>query len=124
MYGYWFWLHAGCAWLSVAGFLLRGAWMLRDSPLRFARPVRILPHVVDTVLLTSAVALMFVTRQYPFADAWLTAKLLALPVYIGLGMVALRFGPTPVIRAGAFIGAALSAGYILAVATHRSVLPF
>jgi uncharacterized membrane protein SirB2 len=123
MHGVWFWLHAGCAWLSLAGFLLRGFWMLTGSPLRQRRVVRIAPHLVDTVLLVSAVALMMATRQYPFADSWLTAKLCALLVYIALGMVAFRFGRTPAIRAGAFLGAVLAGGYILMVALSRSPLP-
>lgn len=124
MYGVWFWVHVSCALLSLAGFLLRGSWMLTDSPLRQARAVRIVPHVVDTVLLTSAVALMVATRQYPFQDSWLTAKLLALLAYIALGMVAFRFGRTPATRSAALLGAVLAGGYILMVAVSRSPLPF
>ena len=123
MYGFWFWLHVLCAWLSVGGFLLRGILMLRDSPLRQTKPVRILPHVVDTLLLVSAVALALVLGQYPFADAWLTAKLLGLVVYIGLGLVAFRFGSTRGIRTLAFAGALLTGIYILAVAYGRHPLP-
>lgn len=123
MYGFWFWLHVLCAWLSVGGFFLRGILMLRDSPLRQTKPVRILPHIVDTLLLVSAVALALALGQYPFADAWLTAKLLGLVVYIGLGLVAFRFGPTRSIRTLAFAGALLTGIYILAVAYARHPLP-
>jgi uncharacterized membrane protein SirB2 len=123
MYGFWFWLHVLCAWLSVGGFFLRGVLMLRDSPLRQTKPVRILPHIVDTLLLVSAIVLALTLGQYPFADAWLTAKLLGLVVYIGLGLVAFRFGPTRGIRSLAFAAALLTGLYLLAVAYARHPLP-
>lgn len=123
MYAFWFWLHVACAWLSVTGFFLRGLLMLRDSPLRRALPVRVLPHLVDTVLLVSAAALAISLDQYPFTDAWLTAKLLGLFAYIGLGLVAFRFGRTPAVRSAAFVAALVAAAYILLVAYARTPLP-
>lgn len=123
MHEVWFWLHAGSAWLSVTGFVLRGIWMLTDSPLRRRKPARILPHVVDTVLLVSAAGLALTLGQYPFAEGWLTAKLVALLVYIGLGLVAFRFGPTQPIRNLAFAGALLAGVYIMAVAYTKTPLP-
>jgi len=38
--------------------------------------------VVDSLLLLAGIALALIIRQYPFRDAWLTAKLLALIAYI------------------------------------------
>ena len=46
--------HMACAAASGCLFLLRGAWMLRASPLLQQRWVKILPHLVDTALLASA----------------------------------------------------------------------
>ncbi len=51
------WIHVTAAFVSVGGFVLRGVWMLENSPLFSRRWVRIAPHVVDTVLLASAIAL-------------------------------------------------------------------
>ena len=48
-------LHIACAALSIAGFAARGALMLAGSPLLQRRFVRVAPHVVDTLLLASAV---------------------------------------------------------------------
>jgi uncharacterized membrane protein SirB2 len=123
MHGFWYALHVGCAALSVTGFVLRGALMLVDSPLRRAPLVRVAPHVVDTLLLVAAVALAVTLRQAPFADAWLTAKLGALLAYIGLGLVAFRFGRTRTVRAAAFAGALLAVAYLIAVALARDPLP-
>ena len=124
MYGFWFWLHFGCAWLSAAGFLLRGFWMMVDSPLRLMRPVRVLPHVVDTVLVTSALVLAFSSGRGPFGEPWLIAKFAALIAYVGFGLVAFRFGRSRGVRIAAFLAAIVSVGYILAVAHQRTLLPF
>lgn len=113
-------LHVGCAALSVAGFCARGILTLAGSPYVMSRLARIAPHVVDTVLLASAIWLAFLTGQYPFAESWLTAKLLALLAYIGLGSIALRRGSrSRASRAAAFAAALATAGYIVSVAlTH------
>lgn len=114
--------HVACAALSYAGFFVRGIWMLRGSALLERRWVRVAPHVVDTLLLASAIALAVTLGQYPLAEPWLTAKVVALVFYIGLGMVALRRGPTRRIRAAAWILAQAVFIYIVAVALTRNVL--
>lgn len=123
MYGFWWTLHVVCVYLSLAGFVLRGIWMIQASPLRFLKPVRIVPHVIDTLLLVSALALAWLTAQYPFTHGWLTAKLLALVAYIGLGLLAFRFGRSREVRILAWVGALLAFGYMLAVAYARSAWP-
>ena len=117
-------LHIACVALSGAGFVLRGAWMMRDSPVLARRWVRVAPHVVDTLLLASAVALAIISGQYPFAQDWLTAKLAGLLAYIALGTIALKRGRSRATRIAAFGGAVLVFLYIVAVATSKSVLPY
>jgi len=99
------WLHVGSVALSVVGFIARGVLMLRGSPLLEARFVRVAPHVVDTVLLASAVWLAWALRVYPFVDGWITAKVLGLLAYIALGTIALKRGRTPRVRVAAFAAA-------------------
>jgi len=113
------WVHVGSVALSVAGFIARGALMMRDSPLLKARFVRVAPHVVDTVLLASALWLCWLLREYPFADGWLTAKVLGLLAYIALGTIALKRGRTPRVRVAAFAAALLAVAYIVWVALTR-----
>ncbi|MEO8144106.1 MAG: SirB2 family protein [Betaproteobacteria bacterium] len=118
-------VHIACVLLSIAGFLLRGILMLRDSPLLHSRIARIAPHVVDTVLLASAIALAWMSGQYPFAQGWLTAKVLALVAYIALGTVALKRGRGKAVRAAAFALALAAVSYIVCVALTRNPLgPF
>ena len=111
--------HVGCVALSLAGFAARGALMLSESPFLQARPVRVLPHVVDTLLLASAVWLAVLLGQYPFVQGWLTAKVLGLSAYIVLGSYALHRGRTPRQRAAAFVAALVTAAYVVAVALTR-----
>lgn len=117
-------LHVGCAILSIAGFVGRGALMLLDSPLLQQRWLRVAPHVVDTVLLASALWLVWLIGQYPFVQGWLTAKVLALVAYIALGSVALKRGRSKRGRAVAFALALGAAGYIVSVALSRDPLGF
>ncbi|MFZ6767923.1 SirB2 family protein [Undibacterium sp. Di26W] len=117
-------LHMTCAALSGSLFLLRGIWMWRSSSMLARRWVRILPHVIDTVLLASALTLAIWSGQYPFRQDWLTAKLLALILYIVLGTVALKRGKTPAIRAVALVAALLVFAYIVSVALTRQVFPW
>ena len=117
-------LHIACAALSGSLFLLRGIWMLRDSNILQRRWVSVVPHVVDTLLLTSAIIMVVLSGQYPFAQGWLTAKVLALIVYIVLGTIALKRGRNKIVRVWAFIAALTVFAYIGSVAMTKQVLVF
>jgi uncharacterized membrane protein SirB2 len=112
-------VHSACAILSISGFTLRGILMLLESPLLATRFARVAPHVVDTVLLASALWLAALIGQYPFVEGWLTAKLLALIAYIVLGTVALKRARSKTVRAAAFALALVTAAYIVSVALTR-----
>jgi uncharacterized membrane protein SirB2 len=98
--------------------------MLIDSPWLQQRWVRITPHVIDTVLLASAIGLALILEQYPFVHGWLTAKVLGLIAYIILGSIALKRGRTKPIRAAAWVAALAVFGYIVSVALTRHPLGF
>jgi uncharacterized membrane protein SirB2 len=111
-------VHMAAAGISLALFVLRGAWRF-TSPGRLAAGwVRIVPHVVDTVLLASALWLAW--QLGTGAAPWIVAKVAALVVYIALGTVALKRGRTAAIRAGAFFAALATFGYIVSVAMTKS----
>ena len=115
-------VHIACAFLSISGFTLRGYWMMSNSPRRRQRLTRVLPHLLDTLLLGSAIGMLLIWQANPFALSWLSAKIVALLCYIGLGMVAFRFGKTQRVRVTAFGLALLTAAYIVAVAYMKSPL--
>jgi uncharacterized membrane protein SirB2 len=115
--------HMTCAALSGSLFLLRGVWMLRAPAMLQQRWVRIAPHMIDTLLLASAVGLAVWSQQYPGQQSWLTAKVAALLGYIVLGSIALKRGRTKGQRLAAFIGALTLFAYIVTVAiTKRTFL--
>ncbi|UCV24001.1 SirB2 family protein [Ferribacterium limneticum] len=113
-------LHVTCVVLSGLGFCLRGWWMFTESPLRQHRLTRILPHIVDTLLLGSALSMAWMSGQYPFVHGWLTAKLLGLLAYILFGMMALKRGRTLAIRVRYFGLAVLAYVFIVSVALMRN----
>jgi len=116
-------IHITCAALSGSLFFLRGIWMWQDSAMLQKKWIKILPHLIDTLLLASALTMVFWSRQYPFVEAWLTAKVLALLLYIGLGTLALKRGKTKSIRIRTWIAALAVFSYILAVALTKQALP-
>ncbi len=117
-------LHVACAAISFAGFFARGIGMVLDAQWMAWRWVRIAPHAVDTVLLASAIALAVLSRQSPLAQPWLTAKVVALVLYVVLGTIALRRGQTRGARIVAWIAALAVFLYIAAVALSRSPAPW
>jgi len=85
-------------------------------------PVRLLSWTIDTTLLTTALMLMTVVRQFPFVDAWLTVKLLLLVVYIGLGTLAFAGARPRRTRIGCWIAALAVFGFIVTVARAHDPL--
>lgn len=113
-------LHVTCVVLSAIGFLLRALWMLSGNVLLSHRLTRVLPHVVDSLLLGSAIVLAVLIEQYPFVAPWVTAKVFGLIAYILLGTVALKRGRTPEIRLAAFVAAILVYAWIVSVALSKN----
>lgn len=113
-------LHVTCVALSIAGFCLRGFLLLKKSALA-RRPVfRILPHINDSLLLAAALTLAAMSGQYPFIDAWLTAKVFGLIAYIILGSLAFKPGRPPVLRTAAGLAAVAVFGWVVSVAATRN----
>jgi len=109
-------LHLTCVALSICGFVLRGVWMMTDSPLLRARLTRILPHVVDSLLLVSAV---YLVSQLGSIPAWVWAKIGGLLVYIAFGMLALKAGRPLALRVMALAAAVVTFTWIVSVAITK-----
>jgi len=113
-------IHVGSVIVSYFLFLLRGIWLMQDSEKLRQRWVKILPHMVDTILLTSAIALAMIIQQSPLSDSWLTAKVIGLLLYICLGMIAMRLGKTRQTKIIAWVAAQCVFIYIVLVALTKS----
>ena len=108
-------IHITSAALSFIGFFIRGILMLKDSGLLNTKLVKISPHIIDTILLITAISLAILSSQYPLTQSWLSAKVLGLLIYIGLGLFAFRFAKTKSKKATAWVLALLV--YILIILT-------
>jgi len=121
-------IHVGAVALSVCGFTARGLGVLASASWVRHRVARTLPHFIDTVLLLSALGMLWLVHLSPFAVPWLRAKIAGLIVYIALGTLALRparagrAGRPRCVRLAAWIGALAVFGYIVSVALTKSPL--
>lgn len=113
-------LHTIAALATVSGFVLRGYWMMSLSDNLNRRVVRIIPHIIDTILFVAAIALVMMLQLNVFAQPWLLAKITGLVIYIVLGTVAIKRGPSRQIRVIAFVSALAVFAYILGVAMTKS----
>lgn len=116
-------LHVVLAYVTVAGFAVRGALAVLDSPVRHRRWMRIAPHVIDTVLLACGVTLAVFLSISPIEHGWLMAKIVGLIAYIGFGVVAMRATSRPIQIFG-LVAALLTVGYMFRVAYTKLVWPF
>lgn len=117
-------MHLSAVLLSFAGFILRAGWMLMDSPMLKRRWVRVLPHIIDTLLLLSALWLVYLMSLPLLQTDWLLAKIIALLVYIVLGTMALKRARTRLHRLIFAVLAILVFLYIVSVALSKSVYGF
>lgn len=116
--------HMFLAAISVAGFALRWFGRRRGAAFVAARPTRVVPHLVDTLLLIAGIALALRIGQYPLAHAWLTAKIAGLLAYIGFGIVAMRSEPAGIRSTVAFCTALAVFGWMVSVARSKSAWGF
>lgn len=111
-------LHVAMVVASVAGFLLRfGLRLVAPGALK-SRVARILPHIVDTLLLASAIVMVFIA--WPGVPGWIRAKIAGLLVYIVAGSFALKRARRPAGIAIAFVVAVAAVAYIVATAYTKN----
>lgn len=84
-------VHMACAALSFTLFFLRGWSRFHGGRLHTARWARIAPHLIDTVLLTAAVAMAVQVFAVPAMRQFVLIKLAGAVLYILLGMAAFRW---------------------------------
>ena len=115
-------LHMTTAFLTVILFTLR---LLLDAvgrPGWRQTPLRWIPHANDTVLLISAISLVFVTPWMPLVHGWLTAKIILLVGYIVAGLFALKVSVDKRARIVAAVLALVQIAAIFHLATAKPVL--
>lgn len=113
-------LHMTLAIISILGFVIRGPLAITQHPLMQQKWLRILPHVIDTLLILCALYLAGHLGAHPFNSPWLAAKIIALFIYIILGAKVIKRRGS-LTRQWLFYGLAiLTFCYIGAVAITKS----
>lgn len=114
-------IHMSTALISIIFFVIRGFWVFNHSEMMSKKWVKIVPHINDTVLLVTAIFLAISIQQYPFTHEWLTAKFIALLLYIVFGMFALKRAKKMSYKVVFFVLSLLMFTYIVGVALNRSM---
>jgi len=108
--------HIGLVLGSGALFAIRGLLLLLGQRWPMAKPVRKLSVVIDTLLLVTALMLLWILQLNPLATAWVATKIALLLVYIVLGVLALHRARTRRKRLIAYLAALAVFGFIYSVA--------
>jgi len=116
-------LHLTFVALSLLAFFVRGIWLFMNSSMLSKKWVKILPHIISTILLVSGIALAVHLSLSPGSQPWLLAKIIGLIVYIGLGVAAFKV-PNPNARKLLWVSALIVFAYIVCVAISKNPLGF
>ena len=114
-------LHMTAVALSGLLFMVRGLSLLQGSTQLQAIWVKITPHVIDTLLLVSAIAMLVVSQQFP---AWVHVKITLLIVYIGLGLMAFKKAKTQGQKLTFLLAAVAVYVFLISVALTKSPAGF
>ncbi|MFO1391516.1 MAG: SirB2 family protein [Agitococcus sp.] len=114
-------VHMTAVALSGLLFMVRGLWLLQGSTQLQAKWVKITPHVIDTLLLVSAIAMLVVSQQFP---AWVHVKITLLIVYIGLGLMAFKKAKTQGQKLTFLLAAMAVYMFLISVALTKSPAGF
>lgn len=117
-------LHVTTVLISVLLFFGRGIWVMQHPQHARPRWMKWLPHLNDSILLILGIMLMRTIQQYPITSSWLTYKLIALLIYILLGMVVMKWANTRRSRLIAWVSALVVFAYMVGVAVTKQPLIF
>ena len=76
--------------VTISIVLFQYRFLLKKLNKPLSKLLKILPHLNDTLLMMTGIGLAIVAGFNPLLHTWLLAKLIALLLYIGFGMVSLK----------------------------------
>lgn len=118
-------IHISTVILSLTFFLTRAYWLIQQPELLKNRIVRKLPHLIDSILLFSALALVYTGNLIPLREnPWITAKIIALICYILAGLYLFRIANTPRQQYISLFIAFLIYLYIIQTAISKNTVPY
>jgi len=117
-------IHISTVSISLILFISRALLLFSQSP-RLQQPVlRILPHINDTILLVSAISMLVTAELIPSGEnIWLLAKIIAMVVYILLGMILFKSAKSILAKQLVFVLALIIYSYIIHTAIYKTINP-
>lgn len=82
--------HSHMLFITISIVLFQLRFFLKSTNKPIAKPLKILPHINDTLLLISGISLAYQVNINPLEHSWLLAKIIALLLYIYFGIIALK----------------------------------
>lgn len=118
-------VHISAVSISITLFISRVYWLLARPELLKNRILKYLPHIVDAVLLFSALLLLLASNIYPGTEnPWLIAKIIAMLLYILSGMFLFRVAKGRITILYTLILSILIYLYIVHTAIFKTINPF
>ncbi len=109
-------VHIVCAAASFALFFIRGIWAIRAYPSVQEPWAKALPHVIDGLLIISALAMFYVSFPTAWGGTWMIVKFALIAVYVVLAVYVLRIAKGKIVRIAIWIAALVLFLYITSVA--------
>jgi len=109
--------------ITVVSFFLRGIGHIFNKSWVHKKFFKIFPHINDTLLIVSAVIVVYLTAT-SFTEQWIIAKFLALFAYIFLGVMAFKKARTRLMKAIYWLLGLSVLVYLIAVAKTKLIWPF
>lgn len=106
-------LHIALAIVSVSFFVVRFIGRQREAGFVQWRLVKTAPHIIDTLLLASGIALASLYRLSPLEAHWLLVKLLLIVAYISAGFGAMKAPRSALRNLFALLALGLITGVVL-----------
>ena len=113
-------VHIVCVYIAFFGFFLRGVLMIFNSPALEHKALKVITHLVDTVLIASAIALAVILSYNPLEQPCLFTKITVLGLYIVLGLITFKLAQKIYIKVSAWLLGLASLGFMISVAVTKS----
>jgi uncharacterized membrane protein SirB2 len=115
--------HVASVVISGSLFVYRYARLSMHPDQPLPKALKVLPHINDTVLLACAIGMLSLIGLNPFTTPWLLAKIVALVLYIVLGIICMRSLPGSRRQTVSFIAAISVFAYIVLVGLSKQAIP-
>jgi len=109
--------------ISFLLFFARGYLMMRECDSAKHKVFLIAPHIVNLILIISGISLAVLLHFNPANQPWLASKLVALVIYIALGILTFKH-PKLQVRKILWLLALVVFAFIVSVAASKNPLGF